>query len=296
MRVLITGASGFVGQAVSRAVVGRGHAVRGMTRRPPARPLPGEWVAGSVSSVDDLRRAMAGCDAVIHLVGIIGEVGDQTFDRVHREGTRRVVEACSASGIRRLIHMSALGTRSGAVSGYHRSKWAAEEIVRDSGLDWTVFRPSVIYGPGDGFVNLFVRIGRWSPVVPVIGRGDALLQPVPVEAVAGAFAAALDCPAAVRRTYDLCGPEPMTLAAILRVLHEVTRRRRWLVRVPTAVARVQAALLERIFPVFLRCAAPLTQDQITMLEEDNVGDPSPAERELGVRPVPFREGLLRFLG
>jgi uncharacterized protein YbjT (DUF2867 family) len=296
MRVLITGASGFVGQAVSRAVVGQGHAVRGMTRRPPARPLPGEWVAGSVSSVDDLRRAMAGCDAVIHLVGIIGEVGDQTFDRVHREGTRRVVEACSASGIRRLIHMSALGTRSGAVSGYHRSKWAAEEIVRDSGLDWTVFRPSVIYGPGDGFVNLFVRIGRWSPVLPVIGRGDALLQPVPVEAVAGAFAAALDCPAAVRRTYDLCGPEPMTLAAILRVLHEVTRRRRWLVRVPTAVARVQAALLERIFPVFLRCAAPLTQDQITMLEEDNVGDPSPAERELGVRPVPFREGLLRFLG
>ena len=296
MRVLITGASGFVGRAVSAAVVRSGHETRGMTRRPPVQPLPGEWVTGSVVSGEDLRRAMDGCDAVIHLVGIIGEVGDQTFERVHREGTRRVVEACTASGIRRLIHMSALGTRPGAISGYHRSKWAAEEIVRGSGLDWTVFRPSVIYGPGDGFVNLFVRIGRWSPVLPVIGRADALLQPVPVEAVAGAFAAALDSPASIRRTYDLCGPEPMTLAAILRIVHDHTGRRRWLVGVPTAVARVQAALLERIYPVFLRCAAPLTQDQITMLEEDNVGDPSAAERELGVRPVPFREGLQRFLG
>jgi NADH dehydrogenase len=296
MRVLITGASGFVGRAVTEAVVRRGHAVRGLVRRPPARGVPGEWFAGSVCSGEDLRRAMAGCDAVIHLVGIIGEVGDQTFDRVHRQGTQRVVEACSAAGVRRLIHMSALGTRSGAISGYHRSKWAAEQVVRESGLDWTVFRPSVIYGPGDGFVNLFVRMSRWSPVLPVIGRADALLQPVPVDAVAGAFAAALDSEVSVRKTYDLCGPEPMTLGTILRILLEVAHRRRWIVRIPTSLARIQAILLERIHPLLLRRAAPLTRDQILMLQEDNVGDPLPAERDLSVRTVPFREGLRRFLG
>jgi len=181
MRVLITGATGFVGRAVCEAVVREGHSVRGMARgsRSQALETPDagmDWFRGSVLSPDDLRRALQGCDAVIHLVGIIGEIGDQTFERVHQEGTLRVVEAALSSGVRRMIHMSALGTRPAAVSRYHQTKWAAEEAVRGSGLDWTVFRPSVIYGPGDGFVNLFARMSRWSPVLPVIGRGTALLQ------------------------------------------------------------------------------------------------------------------------
>ena len=295
MRVLITGASGFVGRAVSAEVVRRGRIVRGMVRRPPEGQGSEEWARGTVLSADDLRAAMRDCDAVIHLVGIIGEVGDQTFERVHHEGTLRVVEACLAAGVRRLIHMSALGTRPGAIARYHRSKWAAEQVVRESGLRWTILRPSVIHGPGDGFVNLFVRMARWSPVLPVIGRGTSLLQPIAVESVAGAFARCLDSEAAIHQTYDLCGPERLTLAEILRTVLEVTGRRRALVHIPRGVAWWQAALLEAVFPVLLGRAAPLSRDQILMLDEDNVGDPSAAERDLGLRVVPFREGLQRLL-
>jgi uncharacterized protein YbjT (DUF2867 family) len=196
MKVLITGASGFVGRAVSEAVIREGHSVRRMARGIRLQDAGTDWVKGSVLCPEDLRQALDGCDAVVHLVGIIGEVGDQTFERVHHEATLRVVEAALACGVRRMVHMSALGTRPNAISRYHQTKWAAEEVVRSSGLAWTVFRPSLIYGPGDGFVGLFTRMSRWSPVLPVIGRGTSMLQPVAVECVAQAFARALASKAA----------------------------------------------------------------------------------------------------
>ena len=300
MRVLITGATGFVGRAVCEAVVREGHSVRGMARgsRSQALETPDvgmDWFRGSVLSPDDLRRALQGCDAVIHLVGIIGEIGGQTFERVHQEGTLRVVDAALSSGVRRMIHMSALGTRPAAVSRYHQTKWAAEEAVRGSGLDWTVFRPSVIYGPGDGFVNLFARMSRWSPVLPVIGRGTALLQPVSVDGVARAFARALDSQAAVCQTYDLCGPDRLTLPQVLQAILRATRRRRMIVRIPRALAWYPTAVLEQLFPRILRRPAPLSRDQILMLEEDNVGNPEAAEREFQIRSIPFANGIGAFL-
>jgi NADH dehydrogenase len=254
------------------------------------------WVPGSILAPEALREAARGCEAVIHLVGIIGEVGDQTFERVHHEGTLRVLEACQSAGVGRWIHMSALGTRPGAASRYHRTKWAAEEAVRGSGLRWTIFRPSVIYGPGDGFVNLFERMSRWSPVLPVIGRGTARLQPVPVESVAQAFARSLDVECTIGKTYDLCGTDRLTLAEILATILRVTGRRRLRMPVPRAVAQVQARLLEAIFPALLGRAAPLSRDQLRMLDEDNLGDPAPAQRDLGILPVGFEAGLRRFLG
>ena len=298
MRVLVTGASGFVGRAVCEALVGEGHSVRRMARgRRGGSPTgPGtDDVQGSVLCPDDLRKAMTGCDAVIHLVGIIGEVGDQTFERVHHQGTLRVIEAARACGVTRLVHMSALGTRPGAVSRYHRTKWSAEEAVRGSGLAWTVFRPSVIYGPGDGFVNLFERMSRVSPVLPVIGRGTALLQPVSVASVARAFARAVGSEAAIGKTYDLCGPDRLSLPEILQAILRVTGRRRGILRIPRALAWCGAAVMEQVFPRLLKSPAPLGRDQILMLDEDNIGDPSESERDFGIRPVPFAEGLRSFL-
>jgi NADH dehydrogenase len=238
---------------------------------------------------------MQGCDAVIHLVGIIGEIGDQTFERVHWEGTRRVLEAALNSGVRRIVHMSALGTRPEAASRYHQTKWAAEEAVRSSGLDWTVFRPSLIYGPGDGFVNLFAGMSRWSPVLPVIGRGTSLLQPVSVDCVARAFARALDSKAAVHQTYDLCGFDRLNLPQILQTLLQITRRRRIIGRIPRALAWYPTAVLEWVFPRVLRRPAPLSRDQILMLEEDNIGNPEAAERDFQIPSVPFAEGVGAFL-
>lgn len=302
VKVFVTGGTGFVGQAILRELHAAGYSMRLLVRDPESPRLtalrsmfPLETHRGDVLDAPTLAGALGGVDAVIHLVGIISEIGNATFDNVHRRGTENVVRTAQEAGIRRLVHMSALGARPNAVSRYHQSKWAAEEFVRRSGLDWTIFRPSIIYGLGDGFVNLFARIARRSPVVPVMGAGQSRFQPVPVEAVALCFVKAIAEPRAVGQTYDLCGAEVVTLDQIVGLILEVTRRRRLKVRVPLWMARAQAATLEFLFPALLRKAPPLNRDQLVMLQEDNVGNAKPAVDVFGLRPVPFREGIGKYL-
>jgi NADH dehydrogenase len=153
----------------------------------------------------------------------------------------------------------------------------------------------MIYGPGDDFVNRFASLARRLPFVPVIGSGEGRLQPIEVRAVAQCFARALTEPRAVGGTYDLCGPEPLAFTQILDAILAVTGRRRVKAHLPLPLARACAAMLEVLCDRVLRVAPPLTCDQITMLQEDNVGDPRPAMAAFGVRPVPFREGLAGFL-
>jgi NADH dehydrogenase len=191
--------------------------------------------------------------------------------------------------------MSALGTRPGAVSRYHQTKWAAEQSARDSRLDYTIFRPSLIYGPRDHFVNLFATVTRFSPVVPVLGRAGARFQPVAVETVARAFVQALVTPEAIGKTYDLCGPDTLGLAEILDSIFEAMGRRRLKLRVPALLARTQAALLELVWPGLLGRAPPLNRDQLIMLDEDNRGDPTPANTLFNLAQTPFREGISRYL-
>src|SRR5690606_6225354 len=186
-----------------------------------------------------------------------------------------------AAGVRRFIHMSALNTRPDAPSRYHRTKWAAEEYVRGSGLDWTIFRPSLIESPHGGFAELFRRMSRWLPAVPVIGNGQSLVQPIGLEKVAKAFAGALEGPASIGRTFDLCGPERLTFEELVRRILDGTGRRRAIVHIPRPIAMAQAVVLERVFPM-VGMAPPLNRDQILMLEEDNVGDGEPANRLFGL--------------
>lgn len=302
MKVFVTGGTGFVGRAVLAALTGAGHTPRVLVRDATAaratelaRRFQAELTPGDVLEPDSLRAAVPGCDAVIHLVGIISEVGRNTFENVHVAATRHVLAAAQAAGIRRYVHMSALGTRPGAASRYHQSKWAAEEAVRASGLAWTIFRPSLIYGPGDHFTGLFAALARWSPALPVMGSGRGLLQPVAVEVVALAFVRALTEPAAAGRTFDLCGPERLTFNQVLDAILEVADRRRPKLHVPLPLARLLARLLEGIFPRLLGRAAPLNRDQLLMLQEDNVGDPQPANELFGLPAESFRAGLARYL-
>ncbi len=295
MKVLVTGSSGFVGREIIRQLIAGGHEVRGLARGRKPKTAQAEFMQGSVLEPATLKEACVGCDAVIHLVGIISEVREQTFERIHADGTRNVVAAATESGVRRFVHMSALGTRPGAASRYHRSKWAAEETVRGSGLDWTLFRPSLIYGPGDGFVSLFVRLSRWSPVLPVIGHGMGLLQPVPVEEVAHCFVGALSEPKSVGQTLDVCGPEPLPFVAVLDAILAATGRSRWKLHLPLPLARLQARALEFAFPALLGSAPPLNRDQILMLGEDNVGDAWTAAEMFGYQPAPFGETLRKLL-
>lgn len=294
MNVLVTGGTGFVGREIVRELIASGHRVRSLSRGTHLRESP-EMPPGNVLDAASLPQAFAGVEAVIHLVGIISEFGEQTFENVHVRGTQNVVSAAQQAGAKRFVHMSALGTRPNAVARYHQSKWAAEEIVRGSGLDWTIFRPSIIYGPGDGFVNLFAKIIRRSPIVPIMGDGESKFQPVTVESVATAFVKALAEPRAVHQTFDLCGAEVFTLNEIVDAILTVMQRRRLKLHVPLAAARFQAALLEFVYPRVLRKAAPLNRDQLRMLQEDNTGETRAATDLFGLNHPPFRQGIARYL-
>ena len=285
MKVLVVGGSGFVGRAVVSTLLSRGHAVRVLSRGTRSRAAGVEWVEGGLGDSGRLGRACEGCDAVFYLAGIIAEVRGQTYDRVHREGTVRVLEAARRAGVRRWIQMSALGTRPGAPSRYHATKWAGEEAVRAAGIPWTIHRPSVIHGEGDGFLGFFERMSRWSPCLPLLRGGRTLFQPVWVGDVATAMVGTLGTDASVGRTYDVCGPERWTLRAMLELMLKVTGRRRCLVPVPDGVAQAQAWMLEKVVADAMGRTPPLCRDQWIMLAEDNVGDPGPLQSDLGWNPV-----------
>lgn len=272
MIVAVTGASGFVGGEILRELRAAGAKARTVGR-------------GAA-----LREALAGADAVIHLVGIIHERGANTFQAAHVEMTRAVLAAATAAGVRRYLHMSALGTRAGARSRYHQTKWGAEELVRQSGLAWTIFRPSLIYGVQDKAINALATAARRLPAVPVLGDGRSKIQPVAVEQVARCFVAALRCEAAVGQVYELCGPVALTWDELNDQLLAALGRRKPKLHLPMALARPVAAVLEQVLQ-----EPPFTRDQLLMLAEDNTGDPEAARRDLGLVDESFAAGLARML-
>ena len=303
MKVLVTGGTGFVGRAVVAQLRRNEHEISLLVRdanAPAALSLVRqhgvELRPADFQNPSSLIRACMDIDAVIHLVGIISEFGGQTFHNVHTVATGNLLHAAVENGVRRFVHMSALGTRDGAVSRYHQSKWEAENSVRRRGLNWTIFRPSILYGPGDHFLTLFSRIARRSPLLPVLGRGNGLLQPINVEAVAECFAKSLETPEAVGGTYDLCGRERLSFEALLRQLLHAMELRRGLFKLPWPAARLNAAFLEWFFPKVLGQPSPLTRDQILMLQEDNIGNPEAAEALFQYPIIPLGIRLAELFG
>jgi uncharacterized protein YbjT (DUF2867 family) len=296
-RVFVTGGTGFVGRAVIQALRAEGVFVRCLVRRGSERDLHGlgaiERVEGDAMAPQTLDEGMAGCDAVVHLVGIIREqpaIG-ATFERVHTQVTVNVLDAAIAAGVRRYLHMSALGTRPEARARYHRTKWLAEEAVRGSALPWTIFRPSIIYGRDDAFVTMLADMVKRYPAVPVLGTGLQRLQPVPVAQVAAGFARALSRPATVKQTYAVAGPDAVTMLELLdRIGHAMGRGAVRKAHVPLGLVRPMARLLHR-FPGF-----PITPDQLLMLEEENVADAQPFLSAFDLTPVPLNDGLRDMLG
>lgn len=295
--VFVTGATGFVGRAVVHALRADGLKVRCLVRRGSERDLRGleaiERVEGDVLSRQTLDEGIGGCDAVVHLVGIIREHRERgiTFERLHVDGTLNVLAASAAANVRRYLHMSALGTSATARSQYHQTKWLAEEAVRASALPWTIFRPSVIYGKGDGLVSMLAQMVEKLPVVPVIGEGRQKVQPVPVEQVAEGFRRALGRPETVKQTYEVGGPDAASMDELIDAIGKAlghARIRR--IHLPIRLMRIVAGALQAI-PSF-----PLTTDQIRMLEVDNTCNPEPFFRTFGLTPIPLKAGLNRMLG
>jgi uncharacterized protein YbjT (DUF2867 family) len=293
--VFVTGATGFVGRVVIHALRAEGFKVRCLVRRGSEHDLRGqeaiERVEGDVLVRQSLDEGMGGCDAVVHLVGIIREHRRRgiTFERLHVDATLNVLGAATAAGVRRYLHMSALGASASARSQYHQTKWLAEEAVRASALPWTIFRPSIIYGKGDAFVSMLAGMIRRLPVVPVIGEGRQKLQPIVVEQVAEAFQRALSRPETIKQIYDVGGPDAVTIVELLDAIGlALGRRHVRKVHLPIALMRTLAVGLQTI-PAF-----PLTTDQIAMLGEDNTCDPTPFFRAFKLTPVPLKVGLERL--
>lgn len=245
-----------------------------------------ELAVGNILDADSLARGVTGCNAVIHLVGIILERRGASFEQVHVGGTRNLLYATKQAGIKRFLHMSALGTGPGAAAAYHQTKWQAEEDVRASGLDYTIFRPSIIHGPDGEFINMLARQVRLSPVVPVIGNGRYRMQPVSVFDVAASFSNSLEKRDTFGKVYEIGGPEALGYNEMIDALCQVMGKRRLKAHIPVALVRPVAWLSEKIMPRPL-----LTNDQLNMLLGDNVCDIKAMREELGVEPAPFSEAL-----
>ena len=292
MLISVTGGTGFVGKAVVNELLKRGHRVNVLARHP-SEKQPAEGLShfqGSVVPGKGLDECFSGADALIHLVGIIQESGSNTFEAVHHQGTLNVIEAGHRAGIRRYLHMSALGTREQAVSAYHRTKWAAEEAVRESGLDWTIFRPSIIFGPGDAFINMLADTLRKTPVMPVLGGGQNLMQPIHIQDVAASFANALDRPETNGKLFELGGPDVFTFMSILKLTSQAIEKKRIYINIPMWLAIPPVALLQGVgIPL------PVTTDQLQMLQEDNIRTGGDDIDALGVEWTGFEEGIRQYL-
>jgi len=295
MRVLVTGASGFVGNVVVKELLAQGHQVRALVRRGSEKKLQErervEIAPGNCLDREALASAAAGCDAVIHLVGIIREFPGRgiTFEQVHVQATHNVVDAAQAAGVRRYLHMSALGARPDPADPYHVTNFRADEYVINSGLAYTIFRPSVIYGPGDQSINLFIRQIQRLSFFPIIGDGNYRLQPVPVWIAAQAFARALELPQTENKIYAVGGPEPLTFNALIDAIARVLGRKIKKIHQPVWCMRFAANLCGR-FRWF-----PLTPGQLRMLLEGSTCDPTAFYQDFGLEPIPFQEGLASYL-
>ncbi len=271
-RVTVFGGSGFIGRYVVERLADQGAVVTVAVRDPEKakflRPLGqvGQItpIAVNVRDAAAVARAVDGADAVVNLVGILFKRGRQNFAAVHVDAPAMIARACAEAGVKRLVHVSAIGARTTAWSEYHRSKGAGEEALREHFPGATILRPSIVFGPEDGFFNLFGALARVLPALPLYGGGKTRFQPVYVGDVAAAIVNALGNPDAVGKTYELGGPSVYTFAELMEIVLAETRRHRLLVPIPFAVGQVQAAFLG------LLPKPPLTRDQLISLKTDSV--------------------------
>lgn len=286
--VTIFGGSGFIGRYVVKRLAARGARVRVAVRdvegakflKPMGAVGQIAPFAVNIGDAASVRAAISGADAVVNAVGVLYEGGRQSFRRAHVDGPRMIAEAATAAGVGRLVHISAIGADAASDSRYAQSKAMGEAAVREAFPDATVLRPSVVFGAEDDFFNRFAAMARLAPALPLIDGGATKFQPVFVGDVADAVVAALDEEEAAGKTYELGGPEVMTFREVMEFILAETGRKRALAPAPSKLMRPMAGLME-----LLPGPPPLTRDQLTLLERDNVvAEDALKLSDLGVAP------------
>jgi uncharacterized protein YbjT (DUF2867 family) len=292
--ILVTGGTGFVGPKIVHRLRAEDRPVRCLVRDPERATTLASWgcelAKGDVTDPESLRRAVDGCDVVVHLVALI-QGKPEDFERVMTQGTRELVKAAEKQGVRRFVLMSALGTSEETrdLAPYFRSKWDMEQAVKHSGLEHVIFRPSFIFGKDGGALPTFMRVVRLAPVTPIIGPGRQRSQPIWVENVAEYYANAIDRPDVANRTFELGGPDTVTWNELYARIKKALGKRRPTLHVPLGLARAGAAVVAA-----LPGPSPVTPDQVRMLGgPDNVVSNSDAQETFQVDLMPLDEQLRR---
>lgn len=291
MKVFVGGGTGFVGEHVCRALRDRGHEVLLLAHNRAVTWDGAIRVEGDVTRIGSFADAISGCDAVINLVGIIREFPSRgiTFEKLHVQATANMLEAARRGGAMRYLQMSALGTRRDAVSAYHQTKWQAEELVRGSALQWTIFRPSMIFGPRDAFINMLAAQLRLAPLMPVIGSGRYRLQPIHADDVARCFADALEMPATIAQTYELCGNDRLTYEELLDLIAGILGRSK------PITPHLPLGLMKLVIPVMQNVPQfPITMDQLQMLLEESICT-GEWQQVFAFEPRGLRDGMAEYL-
>jgi uncharacterized protein YbjT (DUF2867 family) len=292
--IFIAGSTGFVGGHLIDDLSAKGHRLKCLVRsaeagdRLAARGI--ETVIGDITSADTLKGVLGADDLVIHLVGIIQEKGKSTFQAVHTQGTSNLVNEAKRAGVRHFFYQSALGADKGSWSGYLKTKAEAEEVVKQSGLGFTIFRPSLIIGPWDGFTKKMVDMIKLSPVLPVPGEGTARFQPIYIKDWLRCIEKVIEAPAKYLSTYEIGGPEQLTYSRMVEIMSQELGRKKTVLNIPMGIMKFSAYLLENILP-----SPPVTSDQLRLLETDNICDIDAVEKNFGFKPVKFEDALREFI-
>jgi len=293
VRVAVTGATGFVGRHLVERLLKDSHEVTIVANRRSGANLFSDrvkYTRASVHNVHELQAAFSDSQAVFHLVGIIAETRNNTFKTTVEQGTKNVISACQQNNIETIIYLSALGTTEDAQSKYFKTKWSAEQSVKNSGINWTIFRPSIIYGRSDGFLTMMSKIIKLSPFVPIFGDGKYKLQPVYIGDLVEAMAKSLADKECRGETIEIGGALPLEYVEIINSIKKALKKKRMNLFIPMAVIKPVAVLLEKILK-----PSPLTTDQLVMLELGSVCDLSKMKRLFEIEPVGFDEGLKKVL-
>lgn len=300
--IFLAGGTGFIGQNLLKALKQGNYRVRCLARTEEkaeiCRKAGFDAVTGDITDKESLRGALSGVEMVVHLVGIIEEKGEMTFERVHVEGTRNIVNEAKRSGVRHFFIQSALGASMSSDAVYQRTKAEAEEIVKESGIPYTIFRPSIVIGEGDGFTEKLKELVRIGPFVPIIGTGSARFQPIYVGDWVRCFFSIIERQEAIGKTYEFGGPEHLTFNDLVLQLMDVMKIKKPLIHIPLYLARMGVPLMgigSKVGRIIGKKIPTVKSEQLMLLERDNICDIDSVKKIFGFEPIRYKEALRLFI-